>query len=96
MGFLQYGRFDLDGRIRVSDACAEDVPLLTCSSFGYDTGQISGFLAMPNFLERFGQFKSQTGKFYFSNVRAGLIVAMVSSDTTEDFVLTDSSSPLAR
>jgi hypothetical protein len=52
---------------------------------------------MPNFLERFGQFKSQTGKFYFSNVRAGLIVAMVScSNTTEDFVLTDSSSPLAR
>jgi hypothetical protein len=52
---------------------------------------------MPNFLKRFGQFKSQTGKFYFSNVRAGLIVAMVScSNTIEDFVLTDSSSPLAR
>jgi hypothetical protein len=85
MGFLQYGRFDLDGRICVSDACAEDVLLLTYLSFGYDTGQISGFLAMPDFLKRFGQFKSQTGKFYFSNVRAGLIVAMVScSDTTED------------
>ena len=85
MGFLQHGHFDLHGRIYVSDACAEDVLLLTCSSFGYDTGQISGFLAMPNFLKRFGQFKSQTGKFYFSNVRAGLIVAMVSySHTTKD------------
>jgi SP family sugar:H+ symporter-like MFS transporter len=49
------------------------------SSFGYDTGQISGFLAMPNFLERFGQFNEKTGKFYFSNVRSGLIVALVSS-----------------
>ncbi len=46
--------------------------------FGYDTGQISGFLAMPNFLERFGQEHSD-GTFYFSNVRSGLIVAMVSS-----------------
>ncbi len=44
--------------------------------FGYDTGQISGFLAMPDFLERFGQRHSD-GTFYFSNVRAGLIVAMV-------------------
>ena len=45
--------------------------------FGYDTGQISGFLAMPDFLERFGQRHSD-GTFYFSNVRSGLIVAMVS------------------
>ena len=55
--------------------------VLTCSSFGYDTGQISGFLAMPNFLERFGQYNSQAGKYYFSNVRSGLIVAMVSHDS---------------
>jgi hypothetical protein len=34
---------------------------------------------MPNFLERFGQFNEETGKFYFSNVRSGLIVALVSS-----------------
>lgn len=46
--------------------------------FGYDTGQISGFLAMPDFLERFGQHHSD-GTAYFSNVRSGLIVAMVSA-----------------
>lgn len=52
--------------------------LLTRPSFGYDTGQISGFLGMPNFLQRFGQFNTHTQKYYFSNVRSGLIVAMVS------------------
>jgi SP family sugar:H+ symporter-like MFS transporter len=53
--------------------------LLTTS--GYDTGQISGFLEMPVFLERFGE---RTGNlteyptgFYFTNVRSGLIVALV-------------------
>jgi SP family sugar:H+ symporter-like MFS transporter len=44
--------------------------------FGYDTGQISGFLAQPDFLRRFGQHHSD-GTFYFSNVRAGLIVSLV-------------------
>jgi len=44
--------------------------------FGYDTGQISGFLAMPDFKQRFGQRHSD-GTYYFSNVRSGLIVAMV-------------------
>ena len=48
--------------------------------FGYDTGQISGFLAMPNFLERFGQQKSD-GTFYFSNVRSGIIVGLLSIGT---------------
>jgi SP family sugar:H+ symporter-like MFS transporter len=66
--------------------------------FGYDTGQISGFLvcehrdlsrfialinisqAMPEFLSRFGQMASD-GTFYFSNVRSGLIVAMLSVGT---------------
>ena len=64
-------------------------------SFGYDTGQISGFLGgsyilcalgekidslsteMPDFLERFGQHKPD-GEAYFSDVRSGLIVALVS------------------
>jgi hypothetical protein len=46
------------------------------TSFGYDTGQISGFLEMPNFLERFGQKKAD-GTPYFSDVRSGLIVALV-------------------
>jgi len=44
--------------------------------FGYDTGQISGFLEMPDFLDRFGQRKAD-GTPYFSNVRSGLIVALV-------------------
>lgn len=45
--------------------------------FGYDTGSISGFLAMPDFLRRFGQ-RNANGDFFFSNVRAGLIVGLVS------------------
>lgn len=45
--------------------------------FGYDTGQISGFLEMPDFLNRFGLTHSD-GTKYFSNVRAGLIVALLS------------------
>lgn len=46
--------------------------------FGYDTGQISGFLGMAEFQQRFGQRHSD-GTFYFSNVRSGLIVALVSN-----------------
>lgn len=56
--------------------------------FGYDTGQISGFLEMPVFLERFGQYDPNNSSalqtpgvgygYYFSNVRSGLIVALVS------------------
>lgn len=45
--------------------------------FGYDTGQISGFLEMANYKHRYGQQKSD-GTWYFSNVRSGLIVSMVS------------------
>ena len=45
--------------------------------FGYDTGQISGFLAMDNFLERFGEYDPILQAYSFSNVRAGLIVGMV-------------------
>lgn len=46
--------------------------------FGYDTGQISGFLEMKNYKERYAQLKSD-GSYEFSNVRSGLIVSMVSS-----------------
>lgn len=49
--------------------------------FGYDTGQVSGFLAMEDFLRRFGQWNSQTEQYFFSNVRAGLIVALVIIDS---------------
>ncbi|KAK6372948.1 hexose transporter hxt5 [Lithohypha guttulata] len=48
--------------------------------FGYDTGQISGFLELPDFLERFGQ-PGPDGEAQFSNVRSGLIVAMLSIGT---------------
>ncbi|KAJ6015088.1 Major facilitator superfamily domain general substrate transporter [Penicillium herquei] len=48
--------------------------------FGYDTGQISGFLEMKNYKERYGQERSD-GTFYFSNVRSGLIVSLLSIGT---------------
>lgn len=43
--------------------------------FGYDTGQISGFLEMKNYRQRYGQLKN--GTYTFSNVRSGLIVSLV-------------------
>lgn len=73
-----------------SDAVDTPIPLLTWRSavmglfvsmggfvFGYDTGQISGFLEMDNFLQRYGQL-GDDGKYHFSNVRSGLIVGLVS------------------
>ncbi|MCJ1383082.1 hexose transporter hxt1 [Xylographa soralifera] len=45
--------------------------------FGFDVGQISGFLAMNNFRQRFGEYDAITGLYYFSNVRAGLIVGLL-------------------
>lgn len=72
-----------------NDVVDGPIPLLTVRSFvmgvfvsmggflfGYDTGQISGFLAMQNFLQRYGE-PGPGGKYQFSNVRAGLIVALV-------------------
>jgi SP family sugar:H+ symporter-like MFS transporter len=44
---------------------------------GYDTGQISGFLEMPDFLEKFSDSTKENGDLKFSNVRSGLIVALV-------------------
>ncbi|TKA63170.1 hypothetical protein B0A49_07188 [Cryomyces minteri] len=50
--------------------------------FGYDTGQISGFLEMPDFLRRFSDSTNpKTGGPGFSNVRSGLIVALLSIGT---------------
>jgi SP family sugar:H+ symporter-like MFS transporter len=46
--------------------------------FGYDTGQISGFLEMPNFLALFGD-TTKDGQPAFSNTRSGTIVALVCS-----------------
>ncbi|KAL5049070.1 hypothetical protein BDW71DRAFT_195553 [Aspergillus fruticulosus] len=48
--------------------------------FGYDTGQISGFQEMSDFLERYGQLQSD-GSYAFSNVRSGLIVSLLSIGT---------------
>lgn len=44
--------------------------------FGYDTGQISGFLQMKGSLERYGE-QGSDGTHYFSNVRSGLVVGLV-------------------
>jgi SP family sugar:H+ symporter-like MFS transporter len=50
--------------------------------FGYDTGQISGFLGMAEFQQRFGQKNGNgDGGYHFSNVRSGLIVALLSVGT---------------
>ncbi|KAJ5578335.1 uncharacterized protein N7459_007299 [Penicillium hispanicum] len=69
------------------------IPLLTWRSFtmgvfvsmggflfGYDTGQISGFLEMKNFLQRYGE-PSSDGSYHFSNARSGLIVGLLSIGT---------------
>ncbi|KAJ4418214.1 hexose transporter hxt5 [Gnomoniopsis sp. IMI 355080] len=48
--------------------------------FGYDTGQISGFLEMPNFLQRFGELQPDNS-YAFSTVRSGLIVGLLSIGT---------------
>lgn len=39
--------------------------------FGYESGQISGFLAMPDFLDRFGENRE------FSAIRQGTIVGLL-------------------
>lgn len=46
----------------------------------YDTGQISGFQEMPDFLQRFGEPQSD-GSYAFSTVRSGLIVGLLSIGT---------------
>ncbi|KAH9908917.1 general substrate transporter [Xylariomycetidae sp. FL2044] len=48
--------------------------------FGYDTGQISGFLEMPDFVQKFGE-RQPDGSYAFGNVRSGLIVGLLSIGT---------------
>ncbi|KAL4882446.1 general substrate transporter [Aspergillus karnatakaensis] len=48
--------------------------------FGYDTGQISGFQEMDNFLQRYGELQDD-GSYSFSHVRSGLIVSLLSIGT---------------
>ncbi|EEA19568.1 hexose transporter hxt5 [Talaromyces marneffei ATCC 18224] len=47
--------------------------------FGYDTGQISGFLQMEDFLYSFGEWNGE--KYEFSDVRSGLITGLLSIGT---------------
>ncbi|KAK5171500.1 hexose transporter hxt5 [Saxophila tyrrhenica] len=49
--------------------------------FGYDTGQISGFLEMDDFLQRFGNTTGANGGPAFTNVRSGTIVGLLSIGT---------------
>ena len=51
--------------------------------FGYDTGQISDILIMDDFRQRFGACADYAvpSTCLFSNVRAGLIVALLSIGT---------------
>ncbi|OCK75994.1 general substrate transporter [Lepidopterella palustris CBS 459.81] len=50
--------------------------------FGYDTGQISGFLEMSNFLARFADTTNpKTGDPALTNSRSGTIVALLSIGT---------------
>lgn len=43
--------------------------------FGFDTGTISGFVNMSDFVERFGQL-NDAGQYYLSNVRVGLMISI--------------------
>lgn len=50
----------------------------------YDTGQISGFLEMPDFQRRFGQQSTDDDGnlvYKFTSVRSGLIVGLLSIGT---------------
>ena len=43
--------------------------------FGYDTGTISGFVNMTDFIDRFGQL-NDNGERYLSNIRTGMIISI--------------------
>lgn len=45
--------------------------------FGYDTGQISGFIAMSDFLRRFHNIGDTPDTWDFTNGREGTIVGLV-------------------
>ena len=54
-------------------------PILEFPKLKFPTGQISGFLEMPDFLARFVDTTNpKTGALAFSNSRSGTIVALVS------------------
>ncbi|KAI5963329.1 HXT5 [Candida pseudojiufengensis] len=43
--------------------------------FGYDTGTISGFVNMTDFINRFGQV-GDNGEYYLSEIRIGIIISV--------------------
>ncbi|KAI9832386.1 MAG: hypothetical protein M1819_004374 [Sarea resinae] len=49
--------------------------------FGYDTGSISGYLLMKDFMRRFAEYNEHTHEYYFTNVRKGVIVGLLSVGT---------------
>ncbi|PIA93621.1 High-affinity fructose transporter ght6 [Cercospora beticola] len=49
--------------------------------FGYDTGQISGFLEMPDFLRRFGNVGDSPDTYAFTDAVSGTIVGLLSIGT---------------
>ncbi|KAF2206223.1 hypothetical protein CERZMDRAFT_89476 [Cercospora zeae-maydis SCOH1-5] len=51
-------------------------------TFGYDTGQINGFLEMPNFLRRFGNVGDSPSTYAFTDAVSGTIVGLLSIGTT--------------
>ena len=62
--------------------------------FGYDIGQISGILEMEDFLHRFGEPNPDGSGYEFSNVRSGLIVALVRAFApSTEFLWSASSNP---
>ncbi|KAF4633193.1 hypothetical protein G7Y89_g4922 [Cudoniella acicularis] len=67
--------FEDEGHVTVQAILLGAIASIGGFMFGYESGQISGFLAMTDFLERFGQ----DGKF--TPVRQGTIVALLCAGT---------------
>ena len=44
--------------------------------FGWDTGTISGFVNQTDWIRRFGSYNQNTGQYYLSDVRTGLLVSI--------------------
>jgi SP family sugar:H+ symporter-like MFS transporter len=60
-----------EGRIKPIAVVLGAVASIGGFMFGYESGQISGFLAMPDFIDRFGDNGS------FSPIRQGTIVGLL-------------------